>query len=136
MQYTTLKKIYYSDESNYEAEYLKRYTASFTQHFNISIQEYNRRHAYPAFFVYTQEVVLLMEHIYKSYETLLYAINNVPAVVLRQFTLLSILEEVKSTNEIEGIHSTRKELRDIIDGTAPRSARFASVIHKYSQGRF
>lgn len=132
MQYTTLKKIYYSDESNYEAEYLKRYTASFTQHFNISIQEYNRRHAYPAFFVYTQEVVLLMEHIYKSYETLLYAINNVPAVVLRQFTLLSILEEVKSTNEIEGIHSTRKELRDIIDGTAPRSARFASVIHKYS----
>ena len=132
MEYTTLKKIYYTNESGYEAEYLKRYTAPFTQHFNISIQEFNRKNAYPAFLLYTQEIALIMEHIYKSYENLLYVIHSVPKVVLNQFTLLSILEEVKSTNEIEGIHSTRKELRDIIDGTAPRSARFASVIHKYN----
>ena len=132
MKYTTLKKLYYTNESNYKSEYLQRYNAPFTQHFNISIQEYNRKNSYPAFLVYTQEIALLMEHIYKSYETLLYVIHSVPPIVLNQFTLLSILEEVKSTNEIEGIHSTRKELRDIIDGTAPRSARFTSVIHKYN----
>ena len=132
MNYTTLKKIYYTNESGYEAEYLQRYNAPFTQHFNISIQEYNRKNSYPAFLVYTQEIALLMEQIYKSYEALLYVIHSVPPIVLNQFTLLAILEEVKSTNEIEGIHSTRKELREIIDGTAPRSARFTSVIHKYN----
>lgn len=132
MKYTTLKKLYYTNEKGYETEYLHRYNAPFTQHFSISIQEYNRKNSYPAFLVYTQEIALLMEQIYKSYETLLYVIHSVPSIVLNQFTLLSILEEVKSTNEIEGIHSTRKELREIIDGTAPRSARFASVIHKYN----
>lgn len=131
MKYTPLKKLYYTNTNDHEAEYLRRYNAPFTQHFDISIKEYNRRNSYPAFLVYTQEIALLIEQIYKSYETLLYVIHSVPGLVLNQFTLLSILEEVKSTNEIEGIHSTRKELRDIIDGTAPRSARFASVIHKY-----
>ena len=131
MKYEPLKKAYYTNESGYELEYSKRYAAPFTQHFDMPIKEYNRKNTYSAFLIYTQEIALLMEQIYKSYETLLYAIHSVPKIVLDQFTLLSILEEVKSTNEIEGIHSTRKELRDIIDGTAPRSARFTSVIHKY-----
>lgn len=131
MNYRTLKKIYYADEKKYEAEYSRRFHAPFTQHLGIDIQEYNRKNAYPAFLVYTQEMALLMEKIYKKYEALLYVIHSVPDVVLHQFTLLSILEEVKSTNEIEGIHSTRKELREIIDGTAPRSARFDSIIGKY-----
>ena len=34
IEYTTLKKVYYTNENGYEAEYLKRYTAPFTQHFN------------------------------------------------------------------------------------------------------
>ena len=131
MKYETLKKVYYTNEHGYESEYSRRYTAPFAQHFSILIKEYNRKSAYPAFLIYTQEIALLTEQIYKSYESLLYVIHSVPDIVLNQFTLLSILEEVKSTNEIEGIHSTRKELRDIIDGTAPRSARFTSVIHKY-----
>ena len=131
MKYEPLKKVYYTNENGYELEYSKRYAAPFTQHFDMPIKEYNRKNTYSAFLIYTQEIALLMEQIYKSYETLLYVIHSVPKIVLDQFTLLSILEEVKSTNEIEGIHSTRKELRDIIDGTAPRSARFTSVIHKY-----
>ena len=132
MKYEPLKKIYYTNENGYESEYSKRYAAPFNQHFDMPIKEYNRKNTYSAFLIYTQETALLMEQIYKSYETLLYVIHSVPNIVLDQFTLLSVLEEVKSTNEIEGIHSTRKELRDIIDGTAPRSARFTSVIRKYT----
>ena len=131
MKYEPLKKVYYTNENGYELEYSKRYAAPFTQHFDMPIKEYNHKNTYSAFLIYTQEIALLMEQIYKPYETLLYVIHSVSKIVLDQFTLLSILEEVKSTNEIECIHSTRKELRDIIDGTAPRSARFTSVIHKY-----
>lgn len=76
-------------------------------------------------------MVLLIEKIYKAYERFLYVLHSVPAVVLHQFSLLSILDEVKSTNDIEGVRSTRKEIRDIIDGAAPGNARFVSVVNKY-----
>ena len=108
MKYEPLKKVYYTNENGYELEYSKRYTAPFTQHFDMPIKEYNRKNTYSAFLIYTQEIALLMEQIYKSYETLLYVIHSVPKIVLDQFTLLSILEEVKSTNEIEGIHSKER----------------------------
>ena len=39
MEYTTLKKLYYTNTNDHEAEYLRRYNAPFTQHFDISIKE-------------------------------------------------------------------------------------------------
>lgn len=131
MSYNSLTKIYYKDAAMYDNEYRKRYDAPFTQHLKISLKQYNHQNAYPAFFYYNEDIALLTEQIYKSYEALLYTIHSVPPVVLHQFSLLSILEEVKSTNDIEGVHSTKKELREIIDGTAPQTARFASVVNKY-----
>lgn len=131
MTYDSLTKIYYKNENLHEAEYQKRYNSPFVQHLDIIIKQYNHRNSYPAFFNYSENIVLLIEKIYKAYENFLYVIHSVPPVVLHQFSLLSILEEVKSTNDIEGVHSTRKELRDIIDGTAPHNARFASVVNKY-----
>ena len=80
MKYEPLKKAYYTNESGYESEYSKRYTAPFTQHFDMPIKEYNRKNTYSAFLIYTQEIALLMEQIYKSYETLLYAIHSVPKI--------------------------------------------------------
>lgn len=131
MSYNSLTKIYYKNANEHDAEYQKLYNAPFTQHLNILIKQYNHKNAYPAFFNYTEDIALLMEKIYKAYENFLYVIHSVPPVVLHQFSLLSILDEVKSTNDIEGVHSTKKEIREIIDGTAPQNARFASVVNKY-----
>ena len=58
-------------------------------------------------------------------------VNSVPPVILHQFTLLSILDEVKATNDIEGVHSTRKEIQDILDGNVSKSERLESIVHKY-----
>lgn len=131
MVYKSLSKIYYQDTNEYESEYSKRYNAFSAKHFNIFIKQYNHKNSYKAFFNYTEDTALLIEQIYKAYENLLYTLNSVPPIVLHQFSLLSILEEVKSTNDIEGIHSTRKELKEILDGKAPQTARFASVVNKY-----
>ena len=131
MSYNSLTKICYKNADAYDTEYQKLYNAPFTQHLNILIKQYNHNNAYPAFFNYTEDIALLMEKIYKAYENFLYVIHSVPPVVLHQFSLLSILDEVKSTNDIEGVHSTKKEIREIIDGTAPQNARFASVVNKY-----
>lgn len=128
----SLTKIYYtaSDEI-YESSYQERYNSPNTHHFPILIQQYHRPKAYPSFFYYTNDMLLILEQLYQCYEKFLYVVNTVPPVVRHQFALLSILDEVKSTNDIEGVHSTRKELRDILDGTAPHTERFHSIVNKY-----
>ena len=131
MKFESLAKRYYKNEKQHLKEYEQRYNAPFAYNLNFSIKQYNHNSSYNAFYYYTAEIVLLMEKIYKAYEEFLYVIHSVPPVILQQFSLLSILDEVKSTNDIEGVRSTRKQIRDIIDGVAPSNARFASVVNKY-----
>lgn len=131
MKFESLAKRYYKNEKQHHKEYEQRYNAPFAYNLNFSIKQYNHNSSYKAFYYYTAEIVLLMEKIYKAYEEFLYVIHSVPPVILQQFSLLSILDEVKSTNDIEGVRSTRKQIRDIIDGVAPSNARFASVVNKY-----
>ena len=43
------------------------------------------------------------------------------------------MDEVKATNDIEGVHSTRKEIQDILDGNVSKSERLESIVHKYKR---
>lgn len=132
MKYIPLTKYFYQHtQEEYEIEYIRRLEAPFTVHFNIPIHQYNRKSAYPAFLCYTGEILRLVEKFYKTYEQFLYTVNTVPPVVLYQFTRLSIVEEVKSTNDIEGVHSTKKEIREIIERKGTHYHWLQSVVHQY-----
>lgn len=52
-----------------------------------------------------------MEEIYKKHEDLRQAFRAVPFLVLKHFILSSFVDEVRSMSDIEGIHSTRKEIK-------------------------
>ena len=41
MKYIPLKAYYYKNNTEYEQEYLKRFNAPTTQHFDIEINQYN-----------------------------------------------------------------------------------------------
>ena len=132
MKFISLTKYFYQHtQEEYETEYIRRLEAPFTVHFNIPIHQYNRKNAYPAFLCYTGEILRLVEKFYKTYEQFLYTVNTVPPVVLYQFTRLSIVEEVKSTNDIEGVRSTKKEIREIIEKKGTHYYRLQSVVHQY-----
>lgn len=130
MVYETLKKIYYTAPLKIEDVYQSRYNAPFTRHFPFDIKQINRKNKYPAFLCYTEEIVFLIEKIYKNYETFLYKVNSVPPVVLHQFALTCIIDEVKATNDIEGVYSTRRELKEVLDGLSENS-QFATIVNKY-----
>lgn len=130
MKYVPLSKLYYKQPTKVINEYNKRYNAPFTRHFDFCIKEYNRNTAYPCFLCYTEELCVLIQQIYKKYEHLLSIINKIPKIALQQFEHSCILEEVQSTNEIEGVHSTRKELSEVLDGMVS-SSHFKSVVQKY-----
>lgn len=130
MKYEHLSKIYHTDFGNYKAVYQSRFNSPMTQHFDFQIREYNRQNEYPAFFCYTDEFALLVEKIYKKHEQLLSVVEVVPPLVLEQFILFSVVEEVRATSDIEGVHSTRREIVEVVDGTTP-SPRFSNIVAKY-----
>lgn len=135
MKYMSLRKMYYTDFDNYEIEYNKRFKAVSTKHFSIEIKQYNRRNAYPAFFCYTEEIVLLIEKFYKNYFNLSKIKQQAPPILLRQFVLSSLIDEIKSTNDIEGVYSTKKQIKDILE-SQPISKDFLhlkSVVDKYNK---
>lgn len=130
MEYESLKKIYYKNPAEHEKIYQARFNAPTTKHFEFSIKQVGRRKIYPAFMCYTEEIALLIEKIYKKQEKFSRLTEQVPKLLMRQFELQSIVDEVKSSSDIEGVHSTRQELKDIVDGETD-SPRFSSIIKKY-----
>lgn len=130
--YESLYKIYRKNPENHEAIYCQRFNSPTTRHFQFQIQEYNRQNKYTAFFCYTEDFVRLTDEIYKKHEDLLQALRAIPPLVLEQFILSSVVDEVRATSDIEGIHSTRKEIKEVVDGTN-HSARFSSIVAKYRE---
>ena len=130
MEYESLSKIYYKRPAEHNKTYVERFNSPLTRHFDFQIQEYNHRNKHPAFFCYTEEFAVLMEKIYKKHEDLLQALQAVPPLVLEQFILSSVVNEVRATSDIEGIHSTRKEIKEVVSGSV-QSARFSSIVAKY-----
>ena len=132
MTYESLCKIYRKYPNNHEEIYWQRFNAPTTRHFDFPIKEYNRREAYPAFLCYTEELSLLLEEVYEKYEQLSRLLNTVPPLVMEQFILSCVVDEVRATSDIEGIHSTRKEIEEVVDGSN-YSARFSSIVAKYKE---
>lgn len=128
--YQSLNKIFYKDESNYLCEYKKRFSSAFTKHFDIEIKQFNHKNAYPAFLCYTEEMVCLLEKIYLANQELLALLPAVPNVIIKQFYLLCVIDEVKASNDIEGNHSTRRELREAMEDIDDKN-RFVSTMKKY-----
>ena len=128
--YERLGKIFYSDSLAYGQIYHERFNAPTTKHFNFLVQQFNRKKIFPAFLCYDEEILLLIEKIYKSYEEFTKIISEVPPIVLEQFSLWCVVDEIKSSNKIEGVHSSRRELSEILQGKA-RSSRFSSIVAEY-----
>ena len=126
MEYISLKKLYYKDNQNHQ----QRFNAPFTEHINIPIRQYNRNKVYPAFFCLTKEIAKLQENILSANNKLLQIVDVTPEIVLNQLALLCIINEVKSSNEIEGVHSTKRELMDAMS-SLKKGTRYVSTIYKY-----
>ena len=130
MKYESLSKIFYKRFTEHSEIYAKRFNSPLTRHFGFQIQEYNHWNKYSAFFCYTEEFTVLTEEIYNQHEDLLQVLQDIPPLVLEQFILSSVVEEVRATSDIEGIYSTCKEIKEVVSGSA-QSARFFRSVAKY-----
>ena len=130
MSYEFLSKFFYKNFLKYEKIYIERFNAPTTKHFLFDIKQFNRKKEFQMFFCYTEEFALLSEIIYKQYVNFLQLIKIVPPIVLEQFKSSCIIDEVKSSNYIEGVNSTRREISDVLQGIS-NTSRISSIVNKY-----
>ena len=60
-------------------------------------------------------------------------IHQVPPAAILQFLHTSLIDEIKSTNDIEGVRSTRKEILTAFSVPASEQSayRLGSIVNKY-----
>ena len=124
----SLYKLFYSDKKQYEAEYSKRFGSDDTIHFDFSNGE-------SKFFIYPSpsslNTIIEIERIDKKINEIA---ARLPDIATRQFANRCLIEEVVKTNDIDGVHSTRKEISEIIENidVYSKSDRFVGLVNKYT----
>jgi len=127
MKCESLKKLFYKNHDQYEAIYKQRISAESTLVYNFNIGEYQ------AFLVVNNDLVGLVAKILKLDKKLMKVINELPGVAVKQFSQNCLIEEIKLTNEIEGVHSTRKEIYTILASKGKNQKnRLYGLVQKYS----
>lgn len=135
MAYESLVLLYRKDAARWAAEHQQRRNSPMTRHLPIALQEYGRAQSYPAFYCYTEALALLQEAIGRDFTTLLGMIGHIPKAGIEQFLHTCMVEEILATNAIEGVHSTKREIRAAME-TAPADRvrmRLGGVVNKYAR---
>ena len=136
MEYVTLRKIYYENQKDtliWENEYKQRFDNPFSEHLGIFIKEIDRRHEYEAFFCYTKEVINLQEKIMTDFLKLKELIDILPGACIDQFLRSCLIDEIKSSNDIENVKSTRREIKEAVlqQEKQNRKIRLWGIVNKY-----
>ncbi len=128
MEYLTLKQLFHMDEKKCNEIYTKRFESESTKRLDITLGDYE------CFYVLTDELLKLIVDIYKINQ---WFENNIKSFSYAKTFLIqkSLIEEIGSSNKVEGIYSTRKEISDLMTDPNPpkRYKRFYGMVKKYQK---
>ena len=128
MSRKTLKALFHMGAKEYQDEYNSRYNADTTIHLNVTIGND------AAFICQTPEIykqIISIERMDKAVDAVA---NTLPQLAISQFTSKCLIDEILLTNNIEGVHSTRKEIGEILQDLSTRDKRnrFVGLVAKYA----
>lgn len=128
MSRKTLKALFHMGAKEYKEEYNIRYNADTTIHLDVTIGNDS------AFICQTPEIykqIISIERMDKAVDAVA---NTLPQLAISQFTYKCLIDEILLTNNIEGVHSTRKEIGEILQDLSTRDKRnrFVGLVAKYA----
>ena len=128
MSYNLLSHLFYKDKKEYEALYNQRITSESTYVLPIKIGNNN------AFFCLCPEIYSTSMKIAQLDKKVADISTVLPLEALNQFAKKCLIDEIKLTNDIEGVYSTRKELSSVLKemNNKGKKKRFYGLINKYS----
>lgn len=126
-EYVLLKSLYYNHKEEYDELYNSRFNSAECIHLNFSIA------GNPAFFMETPELIKKVVDISRLDKDISLLSRSLPGVALKQYINKCLIDEIVITNNIEGVHSTRKEIGEILDDLEGKSdKRFFGLVNKYN----
>lgn len=123
-------------------EYRRRLTSPASMVFPLEIEPFNIRkqektgERFPLFVMLLPELVMLSETIFNNSRTLGASFAELPEFAGAWLMRSLLIREMKSTNEIEGIASTKKELLEALTVKGAPHRSFAMKYQKMAEGRF
>lgn len=137
-KYKTLRIIKYSDPNLAEEEYIKRINDYSTYKTKIMIQPmqhgYRQSKSFELFVVNHIELDMMQERIEENAAVITDILNKLPMIAKEQYYRKVLTNEILSTNEIEGVRSTKKEINDAILSVKLKKehqVRFKGIVKSY-----
>lgn len=124
-----LKKLFHFDRSKYEEEYAKRFNSDETVHFDFKIG------GKQAFVCQNSEILKLIISIERTNTKIACARNKLPKIAILEFARRCLIDEIILSNNIEGVHSTQKEISAILSDLSEKNKRkrFYGLVKKYEK---
>lgn len=137
MGYKSLKKLYYQNKELFESEFDNRFTASAVLKTGLFIHPFDRgerivNKQFELFYTPLVEHELLKDKIFNNSFKIQKFIDLLPDLAKEMLLLSQIIEEIKSTNDIEGVQSTRKEIGEAVNHrNSKKDVRFKGIVNMY-----
>jgi hypothetical protein len=135
--YEKLSKIYYKENSiYYKNEYEKRFEGYGRTKIPLRIKPMKSNEEFQYFYINHNKLSLLYEKILKDSISIKYKKNSLPNAAIHQCVIIKLKEELVSTNEIEGVKSSRKHMTEVLESQQKKSnkkMKFDRLVNSYSQ---
>lgn len=126
MNYESTLKQYFKYPNDFNRLYEEKYHSPSTLHFNFNIRNH------PSFFFYSLAMFEKVLSICEKSFALNGIFKSLPPIAAKQYIRNTLVVEVKKTNEIEGVFSSRKEIFELAeDLKGMKSNKIGSIVNKY-----
>lgn len=133
MSYKSLRELSYSKSVNMERAHNERFNSEYAQKLDLNVA------GYQAFFVQSPEVIEKAMDILRLDKHICLLTRSLPGAAGLQYAQRCLIDEIVITNNIEGVHSSRREIGDRLDELGEQSAqkgkagKFHGLVLKYSK---
>lgn len=138
--YKTLRIIYYEDYNNYEKVYNERKSSPSSVITNLEIYPFSQSteqritdKKFKIFLITIPEMVRLIEKIFTNSQHLEKLASSIPGIANSRLITNLIVDEIKSSNDIEGVKSTRAEINKAIRAGEKEKVRFSGIVNLYTR---
>lgn len=130
-----LNKLYYENKNIYENTYAGRFGFEETLRTGLFIKPFGHDTTLELYFVFNKDTAKWMDQIRKNDDILRRLEEDLPGIAKNSFLIDIISSELKSSNDLEGVESSKEELvettRSHLLSKGTREGRFASMANSY-----
>ena len=129
MKYKTLRKAFHDPNVDEEELYASRFNSESAVKIGCNIE------GHPAFFILTPPLSAMLVKAAKVDKEIFRLIQQLPGKAISDYANACLIDEIVLTNEIENVHSTRREISDVLETLekSDKKKRFHGIVAKYDK---